>query len=284
MADIRLSDMGQTPPDEVERKAVRYPASQRRAELPAPYLTALRSQHDNIAVLSGILTDPDALIPALDKAVLRLGSSWWRKREVRVNRLSAERSNVAEQLGLVHVQPGSYTFGSKSGTIPVTIANGLDQEVVVNLRLEQDAPRLRLEPLGPITIGPNRKVQVSVKAEAVANGVVDLQATLHTPSGSALSPQPVQLRIRITEYGTVALFITIAAGGVLVLAALVRLARRALAARRRPPDSPTDDADGANEVDGANEAHDANEVDGPDEPEALDLDQPSDRSTAETAP
>lgn len=265
MSGTSLSAMSSAPPAEVERRPVHYPASQRRGELPAPYLTALRSQHDSIAVFSGVLTDPDALVTDLDKAVLRLESSWWRGREIRVNRLSAERTHVADQLALIHVQPGSYTFGSKSGTIPVTISNGLDQDVVVALRLEQGAPRLRLEPLDPITIGANRKVQVSIKATAVANGVVDLRATLHTPSGTALSPQPVQLRIRITEYGTVALFITIGAAGVLVLAALVRLGRRALAARRDPSDQPPEADDATRRTDD-------------------DADAPGARSTAETSP
>lgn len=75
-------------------------------------------------------------------------------------------------------------------------------------------------------------------ATAVASGPVLVNATLHTPGGTALSSQPVQLHIRITQYGTVALAITGAAAGVLFLAALVRLTRRALATRRKEPARP----------------------------------------------
>ena len=44
------------------------------------------------------------------------------------------------------MQPGSFTFGSRSGRIPLTLVNDLPQEVVVVLRLEPQTPRLRLDP------------------------------------------------------------------------------------------------------------------------------------------
>lgn len=234
-----LAGMRSATPGEVERRQVRYPTAQRRHELTAPYLTALHDQHDHIDTFAQVLTQPDAYVPDLDKAVLRLESLWWRGREDRVNRLNVEQSYIAELLGSINVQPGSYTFGSKSGTIPLTISNGIDQEVVVNLRLEPQTPRLRIvEPPEPFRIGPERKRQVGVAATAVASGPVLVNATLHTPGGTALSSQPVQLHIRITQYGTVALAITGAAAGVLFLAALVRLTRRALATRRKEPARP----------------------------------------------
>ena len=75
-----------------------------------------------------------------------------------------------------------------------------------------------------------------VGATAVAGGDVVVDATLHTLGGTrALPPGPVPISIRITQYGTVALFITGGAAGVLFLAALVRLFRRGLIARRSPP-------------------------------------------------
>src|SRR5207342_693136 len=133
-----------------------------------------------------------------------------------------EQSIVADQLGSIHVEPGSYTFGSKSGQIPLTISNGVDQEVIVVLRLEPRQPRIRLAPPpNPIHIGPGRKKQVPINATAVAGGDVVIDATLHTRGGTALPPGPVPLSIRITQFGTVALFITGGAAGVLFLAALV---------------------------------------------------------------
>jgi len=63
---------------------------------------------------------------------------------------------------------------------------------------------------------------------------VTIDATLRTLGGAVYS-QPVQLRITITEYGTVALYITVAAGAVLFLAAGARVLRRLANARRGGP-------------------------------------------------
>ena len=75
-------------------------------------------------------------------------------------------------------------------------------------------------------------------ARAVANGVVIVDTSLRTPNGAAYS-QPVQLRIRVTQYGTVALYITLAAAGVLFLTGILRLFRRGTRRRReRGTDQP----------------------------------------------
>jgi Family of unknown function (DUF6049) len=237
MTGTALTGMRTAPPAEVERKGLHYPAAQRKHELSSPYLSALRSQHSRISIFAAVLTKPALLIPGLDQGVLRLESTWWRDRaEDRVNRSFREQSNVDDQLGSIHVQPGSYTFGSRSGKIPLTISNGVDQDVIVVLRLEPRQPRLRVQQItAPIPIGAGRKVQEAINATAVAGGDVVVDATLHTLGGTALPPGPVPLSINITQYGTVALFITGGAAGVLFLAALVRLARRGLAARRSPP-------------------------------------------------
>jgi hypothetical protein len=236
--------MRTTPPAEVERKPLRYPAAERRRELPPPYLTALHAQHGRISIFADVLTQPELIVPDLNLGVLRLASSWWRDREeARVNRYYREQLNVSDQLDSIHVQPGSYTFGSRSGKIPLTITNGVNQEVIVVLRLDPRQPRLRLDqPPTPIHIPPGRKVQRFVHATAIAGGDVVVDATLETPGGTPLPAGPVPLSINITQYGTLALFITGGAAGVLFLAALLRLARRGIAARRSSRLSPEEPA------------------------------------------
>ena len=232
MAPVSLAEAGALDPPEVDRGPLRYPAAQRAQELPAPYLSALDSMRSSIAVFSTILTDPDQLIPSLDRAVLLLESSWWRERDSRAIRLDRERGYLADLRGEVRVQPGSFTFSSRRGTIPLTVANGLDQDVRVVLRLQPQTIQLQLEqPRQPIRIGPRQKTQREVDAVAVAGGDVLVDVTLETREGAPYG-QPVQVRISITDYGTVALSITVAAAAVLFLTAGVRILQRVRAARR----------------------------------------------------
>ena len=227
---ISLAGLAATPPPEIDRQPLRYPRQQRAAELPRSYLRAIHAMHESVAVFADVLSDPSVYIPRLERAILLVESHWWRGRNARANRLARERGDLAELRGLVRVQPGNFTFSSRRGTLALTVANGLDQEVEVSLYLRPQTTRLRLETVEPAVIGPRSKEQIQVSAVAVAPGPVVVDATLRTPSGAAYD-QPVQLRIRITEYGTVAVYITLAAGGVLFLAAGLRVLRRLAGAR-----------------------------------------------------
>jgi hypothetical protein len=243
-APVSLRALADSVPPDVERARLRYPRSQRARELPEPYLRALDKQRASIANFAGILTDPSQFVPRLENALLRLESTWWRGRESsRSIRFEREQDHLVNLRGRVRVQPGSFTFGSRSGRIPLTLVNDLPQEVVVVLRLEPQTPRLRLDaPVAPQVIGPNRKVQVEVPATAVAGGPVVVEATLHTTSGEPYG-QPVLLHVNVTQIGAVALVITVGAAVVLFVAAGLRVARRVRAARRDGPGGPGDDHD-----------------------------------------
>ncbi len=249
-APVSLRELAAAAPPEVDRGRLRYPRAERRAELPVPYLRALDSLHGKIDNFAGVLTDPNQLVPGtstllvpgMESSLRRLESSWWRGSDAaRGIRLDRDKTYVGNLRGSVKVQPGSFTFGSKSGMIPLTLVNDLPQEVVVELQLEPQTPRLRLGAVEPQPIGPNQKIQVNVPATAIAGGPVVVVASLHTRDG-ALYGQPVQLRVNVTQIGTVALVITVAAAVVLFLAAGFRVVRRLRAARRTGPPGPDEPA------------------------------------------
>lgn len=242
-APVTLRALAESDPPDVERDRLRYPRTERARELPEPYLRALDKQQASIDNFAAILTDPAQFVPRLEASLLRLESTWWRGRDSRSIRFEREQDHLVALRSRVRVQPGSFTFGSRSGRIPLTLVNDLPQSVVVVLRLEPQTPRLRLDPpLAPLVIGPNRKVQVEVPATAVAGGPVVVEASLHTTSGE-LYGQPVQLHVNVTQIGAVALVITVGAAVVLFVAAGLRVARRVRAARRDGPGGPGDDYD-----------------------------------------
>lgn len=245
-APVSLRELSADEPPEVDRTPLTYPATERRAELPETWLTALDRFRSHTALLSSILTDRTQLIPGLQASLRRLESSYWRGRDTaRANRNDRESTYLSGPSGLlrsVRVQPGSFTFGSRSGKIPVTLVNDLGQPVHVELRLVPQTPRLRLQPVTVPEIGANRKIQVEVDASAVAGGLVVVEASLRTRGGAPFG-NPVPLRVQVTQIGTVALVITVGAAVVLFLAAGIRVARRV---RRRgdgsgPPRGPDDE-------------------------------------------
>jgi hypothetical protein len=122
----------------------------------------------------------------------------------------------------------------------VTIENKLDQPVTVRLDLRPQQARLQVRSDVPaITVRANQREQVQVPAEAVANGVVQVDARLLTPSGAPYA-EPVTIRVRVTQYGTVGAYVTIAAAALLFLAAGTRLVRRRRAAARQPAAAPAE--------------------------------------------
>lgn len=260
MAPVSLRLLAASEPPEVDRKPLSYPRRERRRELPDTYLTALSGMHTAINLFAAVLTDREQLVPEMRRSVLLLESSWWRGRADRANRLDREKRYLAETRELVRIQPANFTFSSRKGTIPLTVANGLDQQVVVDVRLEPQTPRIQVADIEPQVIGAKTKVQIEVPATAVAGGPVVVEASLRTPGG-ALYSQPEQLRITITQYGTVALYITVAAAAVLIITAAVRVVRRLRGSGGPRADGSTDpETDEADERDG-NEDADEDEAD-----------------------
>ncbi len=235
---VDLDALRATAPPEIARDRLRYPRSARARELSSTYLRGVQVMDSEIALFSSVLSSPELLVPSLDHAVFRLESAWWRRRDrQRDDRAVLERRHLTILRRMIKVSPGSYTFGSRTGTIPVTIVNGLDQEVTVRVQLIPLIAKLSVDnaSVDPSPIGANRKVQVPVPASARASGRLTVQTRLFTPAGQRYDDQPVDLEVNITQLGTAALYVTMGAAGVLLLVGGARVARRVIGGRGRHP-------------------------------------------------
>jgi len=86
-----------------------------------------------------------------------------------------------------------------------------------------------------VTIPAHQQLAVSIKATAKTSGVFPFTVRLLTPSGNPYGDARSEARklfVRSTVYGTITLVITAAATAALLLAVVIRLTRRAIAARR----------------------------------------------------
>ena len=233
---VSLSDAANSPVyTKVTRGPLSYPAVARAQELSPTYLARVRatkSRADSFAAILLPFGAPTAR--AFDDAVLRALSSAWRDdRTEGTHALQSVRVALAATMGKVRIAsaPNSFvTLTSHSGTVPVTVSNELDSPVHVVVGISSQHLKLSGRGRTAEVIPAHRAIPIDVRAAAQTAGVFPLDVTLYTPSGQTY--QKVKLYVRSTAYGAVTIAITGGATGVLLLAVLVRLTRRALAARR----------------------------------------------------
>ena len=204
---------------EVPRTRVPYGPEQRGAELPKSYMTAVQAQQAAARRFAAILTEPSGL--AYEQAVARQTSALWRNDLMTGNALVA---TVSEQLqtrtaAVRVVTTGTFTLPGDSGRIPVTVANDLDQDVVVGIQLESDEPaRLSAQEVEAFEVPAGRKVSQEVEARVVGSGSLPVKIQLVTPADKRYG-QPVTVQVRTTAYSQAAAYVV--SGAFVILAFLL---------------------------------------------------------------
>ena len=211
--------------------------------LPAQTSSTARAVSNALPALSSLLDPNDAasLIAGLPDAVQRLGSASWatdRDRQQDASALVASQlDSLTGGVKLVVPSHGSYTLGSSDSPLPLTIENKSDKTVNVRIKVTAvgGVPGFRADDVGVQTIPPQSKLPLHIPVHVDRAGRIRVQAVLSAPaetaSGSALVlGQPLILSVRSTALGVIGRAITYAAGGLLLLALVVRFWLR----RRRP--------------------------------------------------
>lgn len=178
-------------------------------------------------------TSPEAVgtTGRLLRARARTESSAWWQRPADGERLLAQLHG--DLLGLrrkVHLQVGSgtVTLTSSTGVISVNVVNELQQPVRVGVALDaRNSARLSTRDTPITTVRPESAAQINLKVTAQTSGAFQVTAQLVDRNRRPFGDQ-VQLVVRSTQYGRVALAVTGIGAAVLLVAAGVRIARRAL--------------------------------------------------------
>lgn len=217
------------------RLALTYPAADARAQLSGALLAHVAALRASLAELRGILPANQQITPALDDALFRAESAAWRTDPAGSRALqdgvAAQIQSVLERIQLS--SSPTVTLASSSAMLPVTLSNGLTYPVTVGVRLSTTAQGvLRRSPVSLQTVPPGARVRVDIAARVERSGTFPAELSLTYPDGRPLHP-PVQLVLRSTAYGALAVQITVGALAVLVLALLVRAVRRLRALRAR---------------------------------------------------
>ena len=197
-------------------------------------LATLRGIQPRLDTLSQVLSEPARTTAAVHRAMLRALSTGWRADPAGEQAYArGVAAYVDASIASVRLLPksGTVTMPGTSASVPVTIANGLQQPLAgLELRVTTGSPgRVTVDtPRSGVTApaAANRTQQVRISAHH--EGPVRLVAQLYTVADGRPWGAPVSFQVDVTSLpqGTV----TMVAGAVLLvlLAALVkvRLARR----------------------------------------------------------
>jgi len=167
----------------------------------------------------------------------RAASSAWRDQPGQGRQLLAllreELTGLRSQVRLVS-EP--VTLTGSTGTMRLTVENTLDQPVNVGVRLDDTSEaRLSSGETDVRQVPGSQAIQIAIRVEARTSGRFVARARLIDVSGDPFG-EPVDLAVRSTQYGRVALGVTGVAAAVLVVAAGVRITRRAMGRSGRPSD------------------------------------------------
>jgi hypothetical protein len=119
---------------------------------------------------------------------------------------------------------------SATGDIQVNVDNRLDVPVKLRVRFEARTLGLETTPSRLVEVPALTTVPVQIRAQAQRTGEFFVDAQLEDRNGGAFG-EPTVINLRSTGYGRVALSLTLGAALVLLVAAAVRVARRALRSR-----------------------------------------------------
>jgi len=226
-----------SPPGEpVDRGEVRSDSGD---ELERSYLRSVATDRDRGTQLTDAVLSPElslrspiaAIKGRLRRAVARAESSAGRD-DPRVDRRAADllHAEVERLTDQVVVRGGHSLLTSTKGTLSVSIENTLSLPVQVRVRFTSKTATLTNAETGLVTVQPGHAVQASVHARAQRSGQFVVFAQLVDRAGAPFGPE-TEIIVRSTRFGRLALAVTLAAFGVLLLAAGVRIARRIRAAR-----------------------------------------------------
>jgi hypothetical protein len=178
----------------------------------------------------------------LDQQLGMASSSSWIEHP-RIGRLLTRevvRAN-RDKLGEVTISgPAFVTQSSESGRFPLTVTNGLDVPVTVQVEVRSRNPALEVEPLEPITLTAGQRRDVELVSSTNGSGLTTVRARLVTTDGRPVG-RPWEFEVRATQIGLVIWVVMGVGAAVLFGAAGYRIfqrIRRPGPATREEPRSP----------------------------------------------
>ena len=208
-------------------------------EISAKQVQTTTTVRNQVAAFRDCLTNQSApaLLGGYAGGLFRATSSWWRLHPAAGQRFSSTiLGQITALEGRVSIlaPPGTHYTLSSGAPLEVTVRNNLSSAVNIRIRVAalegEQGFRASSVPLQTIAAGAQQQIKVPVHVDR--SGYFRIRITLLTPHNRELQTART-ITVNSTALGTVALWITGIALGVLVLALVIRFVRR-IAGRGRP--------------------------------------------------
>ena len=240
---VPVSTVLALPPSNITRSFAGANARSKSRELTADYLERIVQTQDSISSLRTVLSRPLPIVTPLTETLMRAESTAWRTRtksgEALVDSIDAD---IAATESAIYVVPrADVTLSGDRGKIPVTVANDLDQDVTVGVRVMADpSSRLESEPLTDVLIEAGTRESLEIPVRIVGGGALSVNVELTDGNGDAFGSS-APLELRTTAYSRAATWVAVGAAAVLVLLVVFDIVRRARGRRRATAPAGGDD-------------------------------------------
>jgi hypothetical protein len=211
-----------------------YPRTQLAREIGDSNIEATRTLVRTSTVLQHLLTNPNEATDLLAGAALQASSYSARPTLALAAQQVLDLNSTADKaMAAVQVTGTDFVLLSGgSGTVTVTLVNGLEQPITVGLKARSDSPQVKVETPEPVTLQPRQR---ATRRLQVSSGVGVHEVTLSpvTTQGEEAGT-PLTFSLRTSQVGRLIWYIMIAGGTLLAVMIVRRILLRIRNHRWRP--------------------------------------------------
>lgn len=210
------------PTTPVFQGALGYPTDERAKEIGGANIAAARQLVITGATFNQMLRSTNAVDHRASGAALTAVSYWARRDpDVAAAQVLVTDSGLRDRLAAVEVIGTDFvTLSGGSGTVAVTLVNGLEQPVTVGVEATTVGDGVRIRTPGQLEMAPGEQAVLRLRAQASAIGVHEVSLTPVTAGGLDLGT-PLTFSIRTSEVGTL-IWIVLGAGALLLVVMIGR--------------------------------------------------------------
>lgn len=208
--------------------ALAYPRSVRKAELPAGNIESAETLIGTTGILDQLLLTENTVQHDLSGIALTAVSYHARADQaVARQQVLGTEAVVRGVLGQVSVIGTDFvTLSGGSGTLAVTLVNGLDHPIMVGVEPETTNPGVTIDSTEPFEMAPGQRTVLRLQAESSGIGVDQIALTPVAADGTPLGT-PLSFRLRTSQVGNL-IWGVLGAGGLLLVVMIARRIRRGL--------------------------------------------------------